>query len=48
MGEQSVIEWTDSTWNPWRGCDKVSEGCDECYTATARQIVRELKSGVAG
>lgn len=31
MGERSVIEWTDSTWNPWRGCDKVSEGCDECY-----------------
>lgn len=31
MGETSVIEWTDSTWNPWRGCDKVSPGCAHCY-----------------
>ncbi len=31
MGETSVIEWTDSTWNPWRGCDKVSPGCADCY-----------------
>jgi protein gp37 len=31
MGERSVIEWTHSTWNPWRGCDKVSPGCAECY-----------------
>lgn len=31
MGERSVIEWTDSTWNPWRGCDKVSPGCADCY-----------------
>jgi protein gp37 len=31
VGERSTIEWTDSTWNPWRGCDKVSEGCDHCY-----------------
>jgi protein gp37 len=31
MSESSVIEWTDSTWNPWRGCDKVSPGCAHCY-----------------
>lgn len=31
MGDRSIIEWTDSTWNPWRGCDKVSPGCSECY-----------------
>ncbi len=31
MGESSVIEWTDSTWNPWRGCDKVGPGCAHCY-----------------
>lgn len=31
MGESSVIEWTDSTWNPWRGCDKVSPACSDCY-----------------
>lgn len=31
MGETTVIEWSDATWNPWRGCDKVSPGCAECY-----------------
>lgn len=31
MGETSKIEWTDDTWNPWRGCTKVSPGCDHCY-----------------
>jgi protein gp37 len=31
MGETSVIEWTDATWNPWRGCTKVSPGCAHCY-----------------
>lgn len=34
MGAESVIEWTDSTWNPWRGCDKVSPGCAHCYMFT--------------
>ncbi len=27
----SKIEWTDATWNPWRGCSKVSAGCANCY-----------------
>lgn len=27
----SHIEWTDETWNPVTGCDRVSEGCDHCY-----------------
>ncbi len=31
MGKVSAIEWTDSTWNPWRGCTKVSPGCKNCY-----------------
>jgi protein gp37 len=31
MGEQTAISWTDATWNPWRGCDKVSPGCAHCY-----------------
>lgn len=31
MGESTAIEWTDATWNPWRGCDKVSPGCAHCY-----------------
>jgi protein gp37 len=31
MGEQTKIEWTDHTFNPWIGCQKVSPGCDHCY-----------------
>src|SRR3990167_2289790 len=31
MGERTAIEWTDATWNPWRGCTKVSPGCASCY-----------------
>lgn len=31
MGEQSGIEWTDSTWNPVSGCTQVSPGCAHCY-----------------
>jgi protein gp37 len=27
----SSIEWTDATWNPVRGCSRVSEGCRHCY-----------------
>jgi len=28
---QSTIEWTEMTWNPTTGCDKISEGCKYCY-----------------
>lgn len=31
MALNSKIEWTDSTFNPWIGCTKVSPGCDHCY-----------------
>lgn len=31
MGEASKIEWTDHTFNPWVGCQRVSPGCDHCY-----------------
>ena len=29
--QDSKIEWTDHTFNPWIGCQKVSPGCDHCY-----------------
>lgn len=31
MAENSRIEWTTHTFNPWMGCQKVSPGCDHCY-----------------
>ena len=31
MSDRSAIEWTDATWNPIRGCSRVSEGCRNCY-----------------
>lgn len=31
MAENSSIEWTDDTFNPWWGCTKVSAGCENCY-----------------
>lgn len=31
MSENSKIEWTDHTFNPWEGCQKVGPGCDHCY-----------------
>lgn len=34
MGADSKIEWTDHTFNPWIGCQKVSAACDHCYAET--------------
>lgn len=34
MSENSAIEWTDATFNPWEGCQKVGPGCDNCYAET--------------
>jgi protein gp37 len=31
MSQNSKIEWTDATWNPVRGCTKISPGCKHCY-----------------
>jgi protein gp37 len=31
MGDRTGIGWTDATWNPVRGCSRVSEGCRHCY-----------------
>jgi protein gp37 len=31
MGNDTSIEWTDATWNPVRGCSRVSPGCEHCY-----------------
>lgn len=31
MADKSSIEWTDATWNPIRGCSRISPGCTNCY-----------------
>jgi protein gp37 len=40
MAETSKIEWTDATWNPLRGCTKVSPGCKHCYAETFAERFR--------
>lgn len=34
MTTKTAIEWTEMTWNPTTGCDRVSPGCDHCYALT--------------
>lgn len=40
MSDGSAIEWTDATWNPLRGCTKVSAGCKHCYAETFSERFR--------
>lgn len=40
MSDKSKIEWTDATWNPVRGCTKVSPGCLNCYAETFAERFR--------
>jgi protein gp37 len=40
MSEKSTIEWTDATWNPVRGCTKISPGCAHCYAETFAERFR--------
>jgi protein gp37 len=47
VAENSKIEWTDHTFNPWRGCTKIAAGCANCYAD--RQSKRNPKTlGVWG
>src|SRR5271155_513179 len=43
MSEHSQIEWTDATWNPIRGCTKITPGCDHCYAETFAERFRGVK-----
>lgn len=43
MSQTSSIEWTDATWNPVRGCTKVSPGCAHCYAETFAERWRGVK-----
>lgn len=41
MAARSSIEWTESTWNPVTGCDKISAGCKNCY---AERMAKRLQA----
>ena len=41
MATNSPIEWTDATWNPVTGCDKISPGCKHCY---AERMAKRLQA----
>src|SRR3954452_18640471 len=41
VATNSAIEWTEVTWNPVTGCDRVSAGCDNCY---ALALAKRLKA----
>ena len=41
MATNSHIEWTEATWNPVTGCDKISPGCAHCY---AERMAKRLKA----
>ena len=43
MSDRSSIEWTDATWNPVRGCTKVSPGCKHCYAETFSERFRGVR-----
>jgi protein gp37 len=45
LGETTGIQWTDHTFNPWWGCEKVSPACDHCY---AESLAKRYGHGVWG
>jgi len=44
MSSQSNIEWTEQTWNPATGCDKVSAGCKNCYAEVMAGRLKAMKA----
>ena len=44
MSTVSKIEWTETTWNPVTGCDRISSGCDRCYALTLAKRLRAMGS----
>ncbi|MBQ0867402.1 DUF5131 family protein [Streptomyces sp. RK75] len=44
MSDRSAIEWTEATWNPTTGCDRVSAGCDNCYALTLAKRLKAMGS----
>ena len=52
MPKKTGIEWTEVTWNPTTGCDRVSAGCDHCYaerfahSLSKHPVAKKIYAGV--
>lgn len=44
MSTGTAIEWTEATWNPTTGCDRISPGCDHCYALTLAKRLKAMGS----
>lgn len=44
MAQKTGIEWTEVTWNPTTGCDRISTGCDNCYALTLSKRLKAMGS----
>ena len=44
VADRSAIEWTEATWNPTTGCDRISAGCDNCYALTLSKRLKAMGS----
>jgi protein gp37 len=44
MADRSAIEWTEATWNPTTGCDRISPGCTNCYALTLAKRLKAMGS----
>jgi protein gp37 len=42
MADKSSIEWTEATWNPTTGCDRITKGCDNCYALTLSKRLKAM------
>jgi protein gp37 len=44
MADRSAIVWTEVTWNPVTGCDRISAGCEHCYAMTLAKRLKAMGS----
>jgi len=44
MATRTGIEWTEVTWNPTTGCDRISAGCDNCYALALANRLKAMGS----
>ena len=44
MADRSAIEWTEATWNPTTGCDRITAGCYNCYALTLAKRLKAMGS----